>query len=70
MDQDFVVNQSAWLLSALTEVACRNVSLALADMIEDSAELSEIRTSPEMVKSLIDNIRRACEVDERKENAA
>lgn len=61
MDQDFVVNQSAWLLSALTEVACKNVSLALADMIEDSAELSEIRTDPAVVKSLINNIRAVCE---------
>lgn len=61
---DFRVNQAAWLLSALTSVAQRQIMSALADMAEDSIELSEIKTDPVIIKSLIANLRTACELDD------
>lgn len=61
MYSDFRVNQAAWLLSALKPIAQRQICGALADMVEDSMELDEFNGDPIIMKSLISNLRTACE---------
>lgn len=56
MDVDFVVNQTAWMLSKLTPTALREISKSIMLMVEDSMELTEITTDPATIKMLINNV--------------
>lgn len=56
MDVDFIVNQTAWMLSKLTPTALREISKSIMLMVEDSMELTEITTDPATIKMLINNV--------------
>lgn len=64
MNHELIANQAAVLMSMLTPVALKNIMGGFVEMVEDAAELSEVRSDIAIINSIIATIRTACEVDD------
>lgn len=64
MNHELIANQAAVLMSMLTPVALKNIMGGFVEMVEDAAELCEVRSDIAIINSIIATIRTACEADD------
>lgn len=64
MNHELIANQAAVLMSMLTPVALKNIMGGFVAMVEDAAELCEVRSDRAVINSIITTIRTACEADD------
>lgn len=60
MNKELVANQTAVLLSMLTETACKEIVFSVLDMIDDAAEMTELQADTEVIEPIKLSIRTAC----------
>lgn len=67
MNKSLVANQTAVLLSMLTDTACKEIVLSVLDMIDDAAEMTELSADHSLIDPIKLSIRRACASNEKDE---